>query len=484
MPPNSAEVPRALILGGGVAGLAAAYQLAALRPGWQVAVLEGQERLGGLAQAWQLPGFAADLGPHRIYTELPEIERLLPELIEPGRMLTVKRRSQLLLAGHFYEYPVRATELLRELGAVQMAGFAVSAAAGKVQGMLRTPRNFEEAMTAAFGKHAYNLIVAPYARKVWKTEPEELHTDVARVRVSAGGIVQMIRKMMAPGAREKKPTALTQFGYIRGGVHHLVDSLARKCRESGVTLTTGAPVQSVRIESGRVNAVEIGAAAATRMEPGSCFISTLPLPDLAQLLLAGQPRDADSEGARYAASELTYLGMILVGVIVRRAPVTPNSWIYFPEDRFVFNRAYEPRNFDPSMAPDGRSLLVFEVTARWNSSLWQSSDDDLRARVAREASAAGIFTHDEVEETFALRLTHTYPLYTVDYRDQVKKVCRYLKRFPNVISTGRQGLFNHNNMDHSMLMGLRAAEFAAQGGGSAHSWYDSLGQFDHFRIVD
>jgi hypothetical protein len=39
-------------------------------------------------------------------------------------------------------------------------------------------------------------------------------------------------------------------------------------------------------------------------------------------------------------------------------------------------------------------------------------------------------------------------------------------------------------MDHSMLMGMRAAEYAAAGGEVARRWYADLGQFSHFRIVD
>src|SRR5215207_3311334 len=110
-----------VILGGGVAGLAAAYRLLQLQPGWQVTIVEKADRVGGLAVGWRNDEFAADLGPHRIYTELTEIEALLPELIAKDQMITVQRRSELLLGGHYYRYPVRATELLRVMGPLRMA---------------------------------------------------------------------------------------------------------------------------------------------------------------------------------------------------------------------------------------------------------------------------------------------------------------------------------------------------------------------------
>ena len=167
----------------------------------------------------------------------------------------------------------------------------------------------------------------------------------------------------------------------------------------------------------------------------------------------------------------------------KRPQFTPNSWIYFPEEKYVFNRAYEPRNFDPSMAPSDKSMAVFEVTARWDSELWKKSDEAVMAQVRADLVKTGLVRDEDIETTFSVRVPHTYPLYTTDYQQRLDTVFGYLSRFPNLISTGRQGLFNHNNMDHSMLMGIRSAEVFAERDTSA-DWYASLGQFSHFRIVD
>ena len=52
-------------------------------------------------------------------------------------------------------------------------------------------------------------------------------------------------------------------------------------------------------------------------------------------------------------------------------------------------------------------------------------------------------------------------------------------------ASGRQGLFNHNNTDHSIYMGLRAADAIAQSPDApADPWYDTVEEFKHFRIVD
>lgn len=469
---------RAVVIGAGVAGLAAAFRLLQLRPDWSVEILEADERAGGLAASWKVEGFSADLGPHRIYTELPEIEALLPELIEKEQQLTVPRRSELLLRGHFYRYPVRATELLRRMGPVTMARLGASAVLGKVAGALRgRADNYEQWMTASFGKGVYRLIIEPYTRKVWKIEPRELSAEVARVRVSAGNVNRLVKQLLGRSeGRKGTQSALSSFAYIRGGVEGLVRALERRATQSGAVIRLGCPVEGFTWDGRRLTGV---VSAGERYE-ADAIISTLPVTDLVRML---QPLAPDEESVE-AVGGLVYLGLILVGVVVKRPRFTPNSWIYFPEEEYIFNRSYEPRNFDPSMAPSDRSMVVFEVTARWDSGLWAKPDEEVIAAVRADVLKTGLVREEEIETAFALRVPHTYPLYATGYTDRLERAFRYLGRFPNLISTGRQGLFNHNNMDHSMLMGMRAAEELARGGDAAARWYASQDQFAHFRIVD
>jgi protoporphyrinogen oxidase len=482
---------RALILGGGVAGLAAAFRLLELQPKWEVAVLEKAEVPGGLAASWHLGPFAADLGPHRIYTELAEIERLLPELIARDRGLTVQRRSELLLRGHFYRYPVRAGELLRHMGPLRVARLGFSALSARLGARSVQPDNYAEAMCAAFGRETYRMLIEPYSRKVWKAEPETLSHKIARVRVSAGNADQVARGMFGRSGQKASPAALSEFSYIRGGIDQLTASLVRRAEERGGTIATGMNACGFEWDGRRLKAAlirrddmaddsSVAGGNSEHMAAADWFISTIPITDLVDYL---QPLSASVDAARQS-EELEFLGMVLVGLVIRRPRLTPNCWLYFPEEHLVFNRAYEPRNFDSSLAPDDRTMVVFEVTARWNDKLWQSSDDEIIDRVRADVLKTGLLNASEIEDAAARRITHAYPLYMKGFSGRLAAVYDYLRGFPNLVTTGRQGLFNHNNMDHSMLMGIRAAECVAGGGDVAAAWYGNLSQFAGFRIVD
>jgi protoporphyrinogen oxidase len=59
---------------------------------------------------------------------------------------------------------------------------------------------------------------------------------------------------------------------------------------------------------------------------------------------------------------------------------------------------------------------------------------------------------------FVIRVPKTYPVYDLNYPRHVKTIREYLEGFKNLQPIGRYGMFKYNNMDHSILTGLYAAE--------------------------
>ena len=51
-----------------------------------------------------------------------------------------------------------------------------------------------------------------------------------------------------------------------------------------------------------------------------------------------------------------------------------------------------------------------------------------------------------------------YPVYSVGYKENLIPIQQYLSKFKNLTAIGRYGSFKYNNQDHSILMGLLAAE--------------------------
>ena len=473
-----------LILGAGVCGLAAALKALELDPGARVTLLEADDKPGGLARCLTIRGQHADLGPHRIHTELPDVKAFLAD-IAGTEMQRVARRSRMWLRGQWIEYPPKPLEVLRALGAATAMRAGLSPLVESARRLMRPaggPENFETVMAGAFGSELYRLIVMDYTRKVWKTPPSRLHADIARVRVSAGGFRQLVKRVLVP-EKEGEETALKQFFYLPGGAERLVQLLRARVEAAGGKVVTERSVESIEpIDGGRWRVVSRGPRGGARRDTANAVISTIPLPLLLDSLLALRP---DKEVAR-SREGLVYLANFLVGVVVKKRRVTDCQWLYFPGKDTVFNRAYEPRNFSESMGEGDETLLVAEVTCRPGDKIHGASDAALVARVKQGLARTGLVREADIVDAFVHRIPWVYPLYDLEYSERLQPVWKYLSHFPGLVSTGRQGLFLHNNMDHSIHMGFEAARCAVEKGAAdaPRAFYRNVRRYQQFRIVD
>ncbi|MBN1867352.1 FAD-dependent oxidoreductase [Candidatus Sumerlaeota bacterium] len=482
--PNG-EKPHLVILGGGLAGLSvarAALQTAECR----VTLVEKQDRPGGMAVSLQLTeGVRADLGPHRIFSSLPEMNKWFQDVMS-DRIFVVRRLSRMYVRGRFVDYPPRVAQLLRAFGFARLARFALGFAVERCRSLFPRSRDdsFAAAMVRAYGRPLCEALVFPYIRKTWKADPREVSVDAARVRATGGSLGSVARRMLLPGAEpEGNETSLQRFHYLKGGIESLPVRMACDIGAMGGRIVCGADVRRVVFSNGRIEKiVYTNPRGAEHVLAGDFFFSTIPLPRLVEI---SEGTGAPDDGARAAARNLEFLNIFLVYVILQRPSLSADHWLYFPESSPSVNRAYEPKNFDPSMAPPDQTVLCMEMTAAPGSGLWQASDEEIGRRAVAEVAATGLFHPSDVVSTHVHRLAYAYPLYRLGYRDDLGRIWESLRGISNLISLGRQGLFHHNNMDHSIHMGLRAVRRWSQEAAPVEAWFQSeVPRFDDYRIVD
>jgi len=462
---------KVVVIGAGITGLAAAWNLLETG-GFDVTLVEGRSSIGGLASTFHRGDIATDLGPHRLYTELDEARAIFADLLG-DKILRVERSSRMLLDGRWIAYPLRFGELLGALGPTTLLRFGASLAAARVgSAFSRKPAaSFAESMKRAFGAAAYRKVFEPYARKVWRTDPAELSAEVARVRLPNRGVGRAFGRGGGGPLRE--------FSYIRGGIGKLAEVLAERIISKGghillntraVALETGADSKVCRVKAESLGRVSPIAA--------DFVISTTPLPVLGEML-----GGFDAE-VRSATKNLQYLALVLVVLVVGRENVGKDHWLYFPQEPPIATRACEPKNFDSSLAPREKTSLCCEITCRRDEALYRLPDEEAVARVMEDLCSIGLVSKDEIIDGWVVREDWGYPLYAKGFERALEDIWGRLSRVPNLVSTGRQGLFNHNNIDHCLVMGRRAAEEVASSDSPANRWYDTLARFSDFRIVD
>src|SRR5262249_15603325 len=94
-----------VVIGAGPAGLTAAYELTRfnIRP----IVVEKSGIVGGLARTENYKGFLFDMGGHRFFTKVEEVQKLWDEVLG-AEFLTRPRLSRIYYQRKFFYYPLRA----------------------------------------------------------------------------------------------------------------------------------------------------------------------------------------------------------------------------------------------------------------------------------------------------------------------------------------------------------------------------------------
>src|SRR5947207_15584348 len=107
-----------VIIGAGPAGLTAAYILAT-RYGIESTILESDSQVGGISRTVERDGWRFDIGGHRFFTKVKEVEALWHEILPDEDFLLAPRMSRIVYQGKYYDYPIKPLNALRNLGLIQ-----------------------------------------------------------------------------------------------------------------------------------------------------------------------------------------------------------------------------------------------------------------------------------------------------------------------------------------------------------------------------
>jgi protoporphyrinogen oxidase len=179
-------------------------------------------------------------------------------------------------------------------------------------------------------------------------------------------------------------------------------------------------------------------------------ISTMPVTKLVKLL------DAD-DGVMDAVRNLKYRNTLLIYLLIDQTNLFTDQWIYIHDPNVQCGRITNFSNWAINTTMTS-TVLCLEYWSNDDEVLWQQSDESL-IRIAKDDvnKAFGIVA-ELVNDGFVKRISKSYPVYRFGYSKHVSIIKDYLIRFENVLPIGRYGSFKYNNQDHSILMGLLAAD--------------------------
>jgi protoporphyrinogen oxidase len=442
---------RCVIIGAGPAGLTAGYQL--LKCGVPAVIFESEDIVGGIARTDTHEGYRFDIGGHRFFTKIPLVAAIWEEILGKD-LLTRPRTSRIYYNDRFYSYPIEIWNALSGLGSIEALRIVLSFAKARLFPK-HNEISFEEWVTNRFGKRLFKIFFETYTEKVWGMRCSEIGAEWAAQRIKNLDLIQALRNAIFGARRRNVVTSLIEeFSYPRLGPGMLWERCERLLADGGVHTVTGARVVGVAHANGRIESVTIrDKAGDEKVEPGALFITSMPLRDLILCLDPLPPPEVVA-----AAKALRYRDFLTVVLIIERPEVFPDQWIYIHTPSVAVGRIQNFKNWSPDMVPNARCTALGLEYFLWSEhdALWGASDEELIALAKRELAQLALAKAEEVVGGCVVRMPKAYPVYDRDYRNALAVIRRYLARFRNLESIGRNGQHRYNNQDHSMLTAIYA----------------------------
>ena len=438
---------RVVVCGAGPAGLTAAYLLG--KAGYAVTVLEAEHIVGGLARTVEHRGYRFDLGGHRFFTQLPQVQALWEELLG-DELIDVPRLSRIYYKRRYFQYPLQVADVLRGLGPIECGRILLSYARARLFPSRRV-ETFEQWVSNRFGRRLYRMFFKTYTEKVWGVPCSEIRAEWAAQRIQGLSLMRALLSATPLNRRAGQiKTLLQEFRYPRLGPGQMWEACRNRVVGQGGRVLLEHRVSRLEIEHGRVRAVWVRTPEAERRFDAEHFISTVPLRSL--IRAAG---DAAPPPVRVAARGLSYRDFIVVALILDRAALFPDNWLYIHSPDVRVGRVQNFNNWSPALVPHGdRTCLGLEYFCNREDDLWAMDDAALTALARKELSQLGLSRGATVVDAVVVRVRDAYPVYDSTYRAHLEVVRRFLDPIANLHTIGRNGMHKYNNQDHSMYAAM------------------------------
>ncbi|MEY9964605.1 oxygen-dependent protoporphyrinogen oxidase [Streptacidiphilus sp. MAP12-16] len=436
------QLPHVVIVGGGIAGLAAAARLAGADgavPSARVTLVEADTRLGGKLHAGRIEGIPVDLGAESMLARRPEGVALaravgLGEALQPPATAkaAIWTRGELrpMPTGHLMGVP-------GDLDALAASGVISAEGMARIAQDLVLPATevgddiaVGAYVAARLGREVVDRLVEPLLGGVYAGHADEISLRAAvpqllGVARSGGSLIEGVRALQAAAPANPAPV----FQGIDGGIGRLPLAVADACRAAGVTLRLGAGADALR-RTPQGWALQVGD---ERLDADAVVLA-VPAPVAAGLLSVEAPAAA----AELAAVE--YASMALVTLAFRRSELgalAGSGFLVPPVDgRSVKASTFSSNKWGwlAEAAPDSFVLRTSVGRHREEQDL-DLDDAELVARSLRDLRAAAGVTAVPYASTVS-RWRGGLPQYPVGHLDRVARIEKLVAELPGLALCG------------------------------------------------
>ena len=420
-------VKKIYVLGGGVTGLAVAYEL--LKRGQEVEIIEKSDSLGGLAKTLSWKGRPIDMGPHIYHTPDKDIQNYWLTEFE-GLFHERDHWAKNLKNGQFYDYPI-SREFINSLPG-EMRKKINEDLAHTDPAALSRASNYYEYTKALAGETLQELFFTHYPEKLWGMSTKELDANWAPKRVQI--------------TEERRAFYQGQWSAVGvEGSGSIINSLQKKVLKLGGTISLGETIQ--RVEQNDKNTINqiVTVDRKIDIKPVDLVINTTSCTIFSRLL-GGE-------------TSLKYRGVILVMLELGTAKVLPKGvdFIYVDDSKIFFNRVSDQNSFvkNPS---ESSTIMCCEITYSPNDHYDQMPEEDLVRSVKAQFVSLGLCSEEHILDHKVIKLPEVYPMYFKGYQALLNQTREQFDKLRNLYTIGSLAEFAYADLQILFSKAIDLAE--------------------------
>ncbi|MEV4231193.1 protoporphyrinogen oxidase [Streptomyces bobili] len=428
-----------VVVGAGIAGLAAAHRL--LDRGARVTVLEASDQVGGKLLPGEIAGVRVDLGAESMLARRPEAVALAREVGLAGRLrqpatatASIWTRGALrpMPKGHVMGVPGTAAALAGVLSDQGLARIARDADLPRTE--IGEDVAVGEFVAARLGREVVDRLVEPllggvYAGDAYRLSMRSAVPQLFQAACTHRSLTEAVRDIQAKAAANQQTGPV--FMGIEGGVGSLPPAVAASVEARGGEIRTRACVSALRREPAGGWHVTVG----DRSLHADGVIVAAPAPVAAALLAVASPE---------AAAELRtveYASMALITLAYRRsgtAALPDGSGFLVPpvDGRTIKASTFASQKWDWIADQDPEvAVLRTSVGRHGETAILERSDAEL-VDVSRQDLKAATGLDATPLETGVTRWTDGLPQYPVGHHARVARIREHVGKLPGLAVCG------------------------------------------------
>lgn len=448
---------KTIILGGGAAGLAAAWRLS--KNGHFVHVVEMSDRLGGLAGGVELNGNIYEFGPHVFHTTDAEIMNDILNLMGVD-LISFEKTQKVKFMGEYFDFPLKITDVLLKLPFKTVVQSFFSLVYHGIRSKWVKPdlETSETILLGNYGSVLYEIFFKSYIEQVWGVPPAQFSPDFARQRIPRINLLEVLEKFAA--SFKTKSNDLSVDGYVekeegkpfstKRGFSMITDRIGEQIEEKGGKINLNMKATEINCSGKKVKSVRVAKGDIEELLECDNVISTIPISNLIRLL-----NPAPEQKIFAAAKQLRFRATLFVGIVVSKTRVLPASFMYFREASF--NRIMDLGYFGIEIKPSHATILIAEVNCETTDFVW-IEENSAKEMVIKDLEGEKLIRREDILECHVFKAPHAYPMYLLGYEEQLKTILDWTDGIGNLQTIGRQGRFQYVNSHIAMKMGYLAAD--------------------------